>query len=1222
MHSSLMRIYAGWPFRSAAIERTELVWDPRDAWRPVPLRAPYLLTLAGLLLLTAIALEVCRQYNDRIGWLVRYKHASDLPTTVSVAYVIVPTAIALVVVNLWEFSSCDVMRLEPYFQLAKSRGASATVLFTNYSFCYGIFAPITAARNRHWIALCVSLMSLVIRMLLPSLFAGMIVMGELNLTDPKIIETWPALVDLQTQEGWMAAETSGLSESSQDAEFLSLRSPHYAAAPVSMPVDDENDTSMLRLNQTIYWANLTCVDMPLYGIVPTTHSMNYTSSDDEQTISWNMRNISLPTLSDSTAGCSINFALDSVAPTDTERFQLGYWEPSQPSRNSNTTSAFTGSGCGSPTLYGVVIEGDVLKNNSIKPSKAAAFAYMATYHYAEAEVFIATNTSIVAAQIQQDTVSSLSPAEFSIDKFEDQFRVGPRAAGIRIIVNTTSSSSLFDTGSTSKFIALEEYQKKLRNSWNHRFLVTVNKMFDPTRPTKTHAEQQSVSVILQMLHDPAIHAEIILCVASLLLSFLAFVYPRRPNFLRSDPGSIAAQCAIVANLFSPTIALARPDTDFDQATTRQLLQWAKGLWCQWSGVSKERRLEIVSLDGNPVPLATGKSRRKKDFMPHFLRLPLFFMECLSLAFVLALFGLALRYLRMDEPNSMTGPQLVLYVSMLFVPTIVASMISALLASVLRHLSVLEPWTQLQKGLATAKQSLLMDYGCQTSFAVLWKCARRGPRLLVIISLACILDLLLTVVSGGLFEPQVRHYSTAASGLFATYNLSTLSRQSQSPVLDSYSVIPSAITQDAPFLPWTTSNHSLVPIRIDGPESERTFYTALTRGIGVNLICESLPSSDSGIDGNSTNPYWRYTPFNSSTESACSVEAPWAASDYPENFIHFMAPTGSSASTECETSTLLVIARLDKTTGRSLHRDITFALHCQPTIHIQDFLVQFDHSGQVEDYEAVPGSSITDGPLYQNASDLLGQFNMAFTQSIQALPAHPNSSFYQYDWPGILTARTIEKLNPKSDSVDTALLIDAVQLTYRTVFSTYLTLWRDLYLQRLPESHSITIDRTVTQGVWGILPSTPSILIVIILVSLDVVLMVGVFVTYHGRFNGPRIPKSIGSLIPWIAHSQMMRDFEGTHAWSEVQQREHLEELDRTYSLGTFPCPDGMSRIAVDYKDDEQAYELHDLATSGAVPSGSTAQEPQHGYQGVSRTPQGGPVDTICTDRRPNSMGYV
>ncbi|KAE8321189.1 hypothetical protein BDV39DRAFT_186304 [Aspergillus sergii] len=1205
----------GWPFRSAATERTELVWDPRDAWRPVPLRAPYLLTVAGFLLLTAIALEVCRQYNDRIGWLVRYKDASDLPTTVSVAYVIVPTAIALVVMNLWEFSSCDAMRLEPYFQLAKSRGASATVLFTNYSFCYGIFAPITAARNRHWIVLCVSLMSLVIRMLLPSLFAGMIVMGELSLTDAKIIETWPALVDLQTQELWMAAESSGLSESSQGAEFLLLRSPHYAAAPVSMPVDDENDTSMLRLNQTIYWANLTCVDTPLYGIMPTKHVMNYTSLDDEQTISWNMRDISLPTLSDSTAGCLINFTLDSVAPTDTERVQLGYWESSQPSRNSNTTSAFTGSGCGMPTLYGVVIEGDVLKNSSTKPSKAAVFACMATYHYAEAEVFIATNTSIVAAQIQQDTVSSLSPAEFSIDKFEDQFRVDPRAAGLRRMVNTTSSSSLLDTGSTSKFIALEEYQKRLRNLWNHRFLVTVNKMFDPTRPTKLHAEQQSVSVILQMLHDPAIHAGIMLCVASLLLSFLAFVYPRRPNFLRSDPGSIAAQCAIVANLFSPTIALARPDTDFDQATTRQLLQWAKGLWCQWSGVSKECRLEIVSLDGNPVPLSTRKSRRRKDFMPHFLRLPLLFMECLSLAFVLALFGLALRYLRMDDSNSMTGPQLVLYVSMLFIPTIVASMISALLASVLRHLSVLEPWTQLQKGLVTAKQSLLMDYGCQTSFAVLWKCARRGPRLLVIISLACILDLLLTVVSGGLFEPQVKLHSTADSGLFATYNLFTLSRHPNSPVLDSYSVIPSGITTDAPFLPWTTSNHSLVPIQIDGPESERTFYTALTRGIGVDMLWESLPSSDLEIDGNSRKQYWRYTPFNGSMESACSVEAPWAASDYPEKFIHFMAPTGLSASSECEKSTLLVIARWDKMTGTSLNSDSMVALQCQPTIHIQDFMVQFDHSGHVEDYEAVPGSSITDGPLYQNASDLLGQFNMAFTQSLQALPAQPNSSFYQYDWPGVLTARTIEKLNPKSDSVDTALLIDAVQLAYQTVFSTYFTLWRDLYLQRLPESHFITIEGTVTQGVWGILPSTPSILIVIILVSLDVLLMVGVFVTYRGQFNGPRIPKSIGSLIPWIAHSQMMRDFEGTHAWTEVQQREHLGGIGRMYSLGTFPRAGGVSMIAVDYKDDEQVYELHDMAMSGVVPSESTAQEPQHGYQELSRTPQGGPADTICTDRR-------
>ncbi|KAB8219424.1 hypothetical protein BDV33DRAFT_108124 [Aspergillus novoparasiticus] len=108
--------------------------------------------------------------------------------------------------------------------------------------------------------------------------------------------------------------------------------------------------------------------------MPTKHPMNYTSLDDEQAISWNMRNISLPTLGDSTAGCSINFALDSVAPTDTERFQLGYWEPSQPSRNYNVTSAFAASDCGSPTLYGVVIEGDVLRNNSVKASKAVAFA--------------------------------------------------------------------------------------------------------------------------------------------------------------------------------------------------------------------------------------------------------------------------------------------------------------------------------------------------------------------------------------------------------------------------------------------------------------------------------------------------------------------------------------------------------------------------------------------------------------------------------------------------------------------------------------------------------------------------------------------------------------------------------------------------------------------------------------------------------------------------------
>ncbi|KAB8264296.1 hypothetical protein BDV32DRAFT_160565 [Aspergillus pseudonomiae] len=1183
------KICIGWPFRSATTGRTEPLWDPQDAWRPVPLRAPYLLTLAAFLLLITIALDICRRYNDRIGWLVRYKDASDLPTTVSVAYIIGPTVVALVAVNLWEFCSCDVLRLEPYFQLAKPRGTSARVLFTNYSFCYGITAPITAARNRHWIVLCVSLMSLVLRMLLPSLFAGLIVMGELSLTEPKTIEIWPALVDLQTQKALVTAEPSGRDEFTQEADFLLLRSPHYAAAPISMPVDDENDTSMLRLNQTIYWSNLTCVDTPLEGITSTRHPRAHTSLHGEQIISWNMRPISLPTPndSDSTSNCSINFALDSIAPTEPGRFQLRYWEPGQSTRNSNATSAFTGSGCGSPTLYGALIEGDVLKNNSIKTSSATAFACGATYHSAEAEVFIATNTSIVAAQIHPGTVSSPSPSEFSIDKFEDQFRVGPRAARMKRTAHTTSSSSVLETESPSNFIDLEQYRQQLRNLWNHRFLVTMNKMFNPTSPTMIHAEQQSVSVILQMLHDPAIHGEIMLCAASILLSFLAFVYPRRPNFLRSDPGSIAAQCAIVADLFSPTVALARPDTDFHQATTRQLLQWAKGLWCRWSEEPKERRLEIVSLDGNPVPLSTRDSRTKKDLMPHFLRLPWFCIECFTLAIVLALFGLSLRYLRLDDPNYMTWPLLVLYTAMLFVPTLVASVISGLLASVLRHLSVLEPWTQLEKGLVTAKQSLLMNYGCQTAFAVLWKCARRGPRLLVIISLACIMDLDLTVVSGGLFEPQLREHLTAASGLYATYNLSTVARQSHIPVMDTYSVVPTSITEDAPFLPWTTPNHSFVPITIDEPERDRTSYTALTRGIGADLICESLPRSDSG------KPYWQFKPFNGGAKCTYSVKSPWAASDHPERFIHYLAPTGSSASTEWASS----------------HTDNIVALHCQPTIHVQEFMVQFDHSGHIQSYEAVPGSATTDNAFYQNASDILGQFNRAFTQSLQTLPAHPNSSFYQYDWPGVLTVRTIEKLNPNSGSVDPTVLINAVQLTYRTAFSTYFTLWRDLYLQPLPESHSVAVEGTVTQEIWGILPSTPLILVVIILVSLDVLLMVGVFVAYRGRFSGPRIPKSIGSLIPWIAHSQMMRDFQGTHAWTEVQQREHLEEIGRTYSLGTFPRPGGVSRIAVDYKDDEQAYELHDMPTPGMVASESTAQGLPPGHQ-PHRTPQDGPVDHI------------
>jgi hypothetical protein len=60
-----------------------------------------------------------------------------------------------------------------------------------------------------------------------------------------------------------------------------------------------------------------------------------------------------------------------------------------------------------------------------------------------------------------------------------------------------------------------------------------------------------------------------------------------------------------------------------------------------------------------------------------------------------------------------------------------------------------------------------------------------------------------------------------------------------------------------------------------------------------------------------------------------------------------------------------------------------------------------------------------------------------------------------------------------------------------------------------------------------------------------------------------MPRSIGAIIPWIAHSRMLGDFSDTHKWTNTQRRDHLSTLDKRYTFRQFMGSDGRWRFAVD-----------------------------------------------------------
>ncbi|THC96095.1 hypothetical protein EYZ11_004417 [Aspergillus tanneri] len=1068
--------------------------------------------------------------------LEAYPIANALPSVLGGSHSVDIGSIGILIVTLWSFCAYDVMRLEPYFQLAMNESVPAPVLLINYNFSYGILAPIRAARYSHWLT----------------------------------VNTWPNLIDPESQAAWMDDQVLPNGHTDLGAQLRLLPSSEYAMAPLVLPADNLDKTLLISLNQTIYWANLTCVDISLDRYLPTSFNSQSTDSGDQRPVSFEARRIQVPGEADSSSGCTVDVALERTISADTNISQIRYWEP----RRTNTSSSvFNSSHCDRFVLYGMVLDLGLAAKNSNPISHAAAFACSATYHYANANVSMFANSSVTSVSVDPDTVGSLGPAEFQMDKFQDLMR--------------SKSEGAFTEDSIAKRI--DRYQRDVSSLWEQTFIVTMSKLFDPTTsPVSLDAQQVATGVSVYVISRTALAAESILGAAAVLLLLLSYVYPRRPSFLRSDPGPIGAQCGIIADFFHPGAIQAYVDGNLHKATSRQLRQWSNNLRCQWQEGQDGRRIALVTTDGRPPEISARAARRTQDPNPHFLIIPWFLFECILLVVTVVFFVASLQRFGFKKRNPYyTTWDLLCLMLLVYAPNVVASMVTVLLASSLRHLSTLEPWVQLQRGMATAKQSLSANYASQVPLAVLAKCRKGGPPLLMIVSLACTLDLILSLVIGGIFVPQVDlSAKSATSLLYRQYSPSTFSAPASAVKFNSFHFIP--MNTSMPQIPWTTNEYSFIPIGNDDDEYYRTFYTTTTRGIGASLTCRELPANHSWSDTSTGNRYWHYQPFDDTANTNCTVEVPSARTSDSEGIgdqsIRYLTSAGP---TDCQMLTILVLARWGVSDGIVGDADKTTALQCQPKIHIQDFEIDFDFSGQIQAYRPVPGSSVTNGDMFLNASKTLAQYNQVLTDFLQRSAESPSSPFSRHDWPGILTAHTYERWHPSSSSFAPDSLISAAQTTYSTMFSTYISLRRDLFLERLTGSSLPALNGTMAETDWEMELSIPTVVIVIVIISLDFLVMAGVFLTRRGRYLGPRIPRSIGALIPWVTHSQMMRDFQGACKWNNEEWESHLAQSARRYRFGETVCADEVSRLMIDYdttcKEHEQG--RHKGARAECVPVG-------------------------------------
>ncbi|KAJ5413921.1 hypothetical protein N7509_000548 [Penicillium cosmopolitanum] len=1180
-------------------------------WLPTSLRRPYLSALALFFILMAISIEALRQYSNRHHGLIHVRSYEDLARFTSGVYTYVPTAFAILAVALWNVCALDVLRLEPFFQLAKPNGVPGDILFTNYCFFYGIMAPIMAIRNRHWIVAAVSSTSIILRMMLPSVLSGLVDLDEPNIVFARHLDTWPSLVSLESQNTLLAhaANHLGNNASTHVDTFFAYQVPGYSMPPISMPAHSRpgTGTSTWELNQDIYWSDISCVEAQPIKVIP---GKILDSQDGTPLLEWQIRNLSLRSSSgtEAASNCEIKISLNSTYPPNDRLPQLMYWEPLGSYGNSSAIFTWNGDGCTPFSLFGIYIDVNPTLNNL--SSKASVFGCTSTYLRTNADITLPANTSIATATNISTSTTSLTSTDLGLAEFQRMLFTRLSLDGRRRLDQRESDFASFADAQSDR-ISLTQYQKDIGETWNQHFVASMNRFFNTTAdPSRIAAKHSTWTIVYSVTSQTATLAEALLLSAALLLLVMFFLYPLRPSFLRSDPGPIAAQCALVTDMFTSLNHITDSGMDFCRATPRQLRRFSRSLWCKLVDGPNGKHIEITPRQGQAATVDNRAPRRMQlNTRPHFLTPLWFLIECLLMTGVLITFGIAFQFIRLDkfDTSDSTGTT-VLWLFLDYGPTVVASMISSLFVSVHRHIGSIEPWVQLREGMATSKESLAANFGSHTSLTIWRQFRDKRPPLLVILSVICIFDFGLTIASSGMFEPSVDTWMDHTEVITAQYNTSAFGNPNIRTEFSGTNLISDVLLIGKPMLSWNTANLSFYPLGIDDPDAEyvdRAIYTARTRGVGVELQCGQASYSHSSSNAS----FWNYNSSVGTTKSSCTaeVQSPVALDTSSRTYngsLYFSAALNSSRA--CQRSFAVGLEEINNT--EIAHGGFATVFYCSPKLILGDFRLEFDLDGVVSHHQPIHASSITSGQMFQNASDSLSSFNDAFMRYAQidnSWNALVTSQVYNILGSGSAsrgsssphshshrpTHKHHHNLLPTTESQKQALVMRTVQLAYQTAFSSYISLQRDLYLSPLTSSGNTntSVPATVTFAAWYIEPSNITIVVIIVILSVDLAILMGVFWLRHGHYSGPPFPRSIGSLIPWVLHSRMLNDVRGTSTWSEEKRNEHLQKLGHRYKFGNLGSADG--RVGLDY-DEKPAIEEedHELATFGP-PRRSRSSEP-------------------------------
>ncbi|KAK6331589.1 hypothetical protein TWF718_002138 [Orbilia javanica] len=1194
-------------------------YDTDAFWKPFTIRLPYLIFLNTLTLLFIITIEALYYFSNRNGGLLFMKDIDDLPLGQYFAIQYLPTLIAVLYGIAWSIVDLDCKRLEPFYDLSKETGTNSDTLFLEYQYQFPLFVPFRALLKRHWSVFLSSTIFLTATLIITPLQSSILTTVDKT---SEFETTFNITAQFLPINGSDSALTPEFLFTEYTISRLNGSLPGFTADGNSfLPVVPSNSlrdnsltlSSNWSLSDLFYALDVDCVEPSFLNVTDVTVSESELSgafvtheiSHKFENHFCNITDLLTIPRGNASAGQGTTYGY--------------YW------RRPRLISEW----CGFKNTTTVATLGQFNWTDGKVRLKSVLCELRGVQEFQQNVVINATTHAILERKSTAIPQRYIRKEEIDLLPFDAAlFNRGAQevlGSDISVFANIdiNSADTLFNgTIPKTAFFDASVLQDATEKTYKHFFSLAASTssafLTHDNKATAGTVQVQGQSVTLDRTF--AIVSDMFLGLVLVMGIILCAYSYQRDSALKSDPDSLSATMALIARSSLPSKfnGLDRASTKFLKTNIGES-KLNLGYWQDASG-SLVYKLDEILTSQPRIP--TPHANLKEETIPFHLRLKvgaLFFIAHIAIiAFLISLFiqsrssGLPLLS---DDPFTVN-------LIWAFIPTLIATGLEPIWASINRDISVLQPFYNLLKRNVSAKRSLSLKY--QTIPAVLiTRSLVAHDFLLSVVSLMTVFVSLLAVTLPGIFfeniravessmdfQPQVVKPMIPGDFYFWDYTPRRVAN-----FLNAFAAARANITEHISLPPWSTSEHMFLPVNL-APEVNSTidfdFYRTTTLGFGGSMECRQVLNNTNG-------EYIYFNPSNGTTTAFFKIP-----NAYQGNFSD-MLPCEASFGYKPQAPTEASPDRYSAIVGRwpfpalynqaELYQDTseddTKLVHISTQRRAYSWEIErqkiirkglclniipvswsrrlysrgangYIMNGQPEQTLLVCQPKVTAANFsievdrrggirsYRqlgNSSEIdeflkpgfsKVQFNKYLSSISRPLMLVPETR--AQDWEGLLMTRIAKTGVDYFDPINLGKLASE---TFAFSFSIFAAQNKDeLFLDGDTGQNNEYTSGSVFRYEKRVTMSLPLTIISLAILGLFCGTLVLVYVFRRKRYL-PRQPTSLASMIAYCQDSTLLDDLVDTWGMSTVRRQEILERLGHTYGFGWYKGRDGTRRLGID-----------------------------------------------------------